>query len=438
MWICRWVDCNQLFKTQDDLVKHLEKNHIDQRKGDEFTCHWLLCPRKCKPFNARYKLLIHMRVHSGERPNKCPYEGCDKAFSRLENLKIHMRSHTGERPYACQYQGCTKAFSNSSDRAKHQRTHQDTKPYACTIQGCNKRYTDPSSLRKHIKSHAHTKKRRNDPDLGSCITIHPLGVRAPSDGYSNDRHAKQENPALPPAPLSNQLTQHLGSMPQSAHRSMFGNHNPELSAPRTYTTDQQTARSAMDMNRFVPTPQQLMPPPSGPPISHRRHVTNFNVRTPFSNHPTMTGRNMMSQSPMLVDSVSDIGMSGEYRSTSRSSQNRGIVAGYGQVPMEGFQPQPPPRPPTSGSHRYDRTSITPNRLLHVNYTGGQTHLFGGYENPQTSRATSARSNMSVDAGSDLMPGTPYSMSGLDMEKKLLNAVDRCPSQMSLIYADGPT
>ncbi|KAJ8916579.1 hypothetical protein NQ315_000223 [Exocentrus adspersus] len=152
---CRWEQCYLTYESQSCLVKHIEKSHVELKRGDEFTCYWEHCPRKTKPFNARYKLLIHMRVHSGEKPNKCPFKGCDKAFSRLENLKIHQRSHTGERPYLCQFPTCTKSFSNSSDRAKHQRTHFDTKPYACQVVGCAKKYTDPSSLRKHVKNHTY-------------------------------------------------------------------------------------------------------------------------------------------------------------------------------------------------------------------------------------------------------------------------------------------
>lgn len=155
---CKWIGCEGVYSERDDLVRHIEKVHIDQRKADDlYICYWQDCSRQRRAFNARYKLVIHMRVHSGEKPNRCTFPGCNKAFSRLENLKIHMRSHTGEKPYLCQHLGCPKAFSNSSDRAKHQRTHQDTKPYACQVPGCPKRYTDPSSLRKHFKQHANGK-----------------------------------------------------------------------------------------------------------------------------------------------------------------------------------------------------------------------------------------------------------------------------------------
>ncbi|XP_047519827.1 zinc finger protein GLI1-like [Pieris napi] len=153
--ICLWQDCFERYPNQNMLVEHIERVHVNTYKGDEFSCLWKDCARARRPFNARYKLLIHMRVHSGHKPNRCHHPGCGKAFSRLENLKIHVRSHTGERPYACPAPHCIKAFSNSSDRAKHQRTHFNARPYACGAVGCGKRYTDPSSLRKHVKTHPH-------------------------------------------------------------------------------------------------------------------------------------------------------------------------------------------------------------------------------------------------------------------------------------------
>lgn len=70
-WICQWQNCFKIHSNQTELVKHIEKTHIEVKKGDVFSCFWLDCTRQHKPFNARYKLLIHMRVHSGEKPNKC-------------------------------------------------------------------------------------------------------------------------------------------------------------------------------------------------------------------------------------------------------------------------------------------------------------------------------------------------------------------------------
>ncbi|XP_068599612.1 zinc finger protein GLIS1 [Brachionichthys hirsutus] len=191
--VCRWIDCSAAYEQQEELVRHIEKVHIDQRKGEDFTCFWAGCIRRYKPFNARYKLLIHMRVHSGEKPNKCMFEGCNKAFSRLENLKIHLRSHTGEKPYLCQHPGCQKAFSNSSDRAKHQRTHLDTKPYACQIPGCTKRYTDPSSLRKHVKIHSAKeqqvhRKLRPCPHLEQDVLSDCLSMQHLQSSTSSSQH----------------------------------------------------------------------------------------------------------------------------------------------------------------------------------------------------------------------------------------------------------
>ncbi|EDW53706.1 transcriptional activator cubitus interruptus isoform X1 [Drosophila sechellia] len=185
---CHWRSCRIEFITQDELVKHINNDHIQTNKK-AFVCRWEDCTRGEKPFKAQYMLVVHMRRHTGEKPHKCTFEGCFKAYSRLENLKTHLRSHTGEKPYTCEYPGCSKAFSNASDRAKHQnRTHSNEKPYICKAPGCTKRYTDPSSLRKHVKTVHGAEFYANKKHKG--LPLNDANSRLQQD---NSRHNLQEN-----------------------------------------------------------------------------------------------------------------------------------------------------------------------------------------------------------------------------------------------------
>ncbi|XP_033731867.1 zinc finger protein GLI3-like isoform X3 [Pecten maximus] len=271
---CHWEGCNCEYETQDELVKHINIDHIQANKKS-FVCRWVECTRESKPFKAQYMLVVHMRRHTGEKPHKCTFEGCNKAYSRLENLKTHLRSHTGEKPYMCEYPGCTKAFSNASDRAKHQnRTHSNAKPYVCKAMGCTKRYTDPSSLRKHVKTvhgpdfYANKKHKgdscklernmESDQDqdkkddsstkkMEECLTVTPLHA-----AMSGERRRSQDN-------VGNALSQQQPSPQSSPEVNVTNSIQPEIIEEHVGSGTQVTLEEEVD----IPEPEEADVPGGG-------------------------------------------------------------------------------------------------------------------------------------------------------------------------------
>lgn len=428
---CRWIDCSALYDQQEELVRHIEKVHIDQRKGEDFTCFWTGCPRRYKPFNARYKLLIHMRVHSGEKPNKCTFEGCKKAFSRLENLKIHLRSHTGEKPYLCQHPGCQKAFSNSSDRAKHQRTHLDTKPYACQIPGCTKRYTDPSSLRKHVKAHSSKeqqarKKLRSStelhPDLlTDCLAVQPLQP-ATSPRDAADRtvgHSPGPGPELYSAPIfaSNHSTRsgtaagavpppHPVSHPSPGHNVQGSPHNPSSQLPPLTAVDAGTERFA-------------------PPTPSPHHISPGRVPAPQS----LLQR---AQAPHTQQPPGSL-LKPYQPETNSSFQSNGIhVHGfYGQ--LQTFCPPNYPDSQRSVPPSSSCSMVPSFEDCLVPTSMGQA----GFD--VFHRAFSTHSGITVydlPSASSSLFGESLRSGPEDPTFLQLSAVDRCPSQLSSVYTEG--
>ncbi|XP_075530060.1 uncharacterized protein LOC142563388 [Dermacentor variabilis] len=76
----------------------------------------IYCPYATR---LRASLVVHERVHTGERPFRCHV--CNRGFAHRSHVARHMRTHTGERPFSCPL--CPAAFAQRSDVKVHMRTH---------------------------------------------------------------------------------------------------------------------------------------------------------------------------------------------------------------------------------------------------------------------------------------------------------------------------
>ncbi|KAK2844386.1 hypothetical protein Q5P01_011045 [Channa striata] len=107
------TDCCDVDK---ETSTNTNSNVIYTKKGGKKLLKCGYCGRT---FKFLSQFVIHQRIHTGERPFKCPE--CDKGFSKNSNLNLHLKTHRKNNIYQkCPF--CKLKFS-CSEYASHMKFH---------------------------------------------------------------------------------------------------------------------------------------------------------------------------------------------------------------------------------------------------------------------------------------------------------------------------
>merc|ERR1712096_41625 len=133
-------------------VDRLEEAKLSQFKKEN-------TPRKSDPIDDVLDETLVEIVPNLTGPIGYRCKECNVFYPRKWSMKLHIRIHTGEKPYICDYQGCNKAFSRPGSLSEHKRrNHEKQVHHTCPI--CDKKFYGRSDMLIHIVIHDEARQSR--------------------------------------------------------------------------------------------------------------------------------------------------------------------------------------------------------------------------------------------------------------------------------------
>uniref|UniRef100_A0A1I8NXR4 Uncharacterized protein n=1 Tax=Stomoxys calcitrans TaxID=35570 RepID=A0A1I8NXR4_STOCA len=172
------------------------KRNVKPKRKHNQNC--LKCNICSSLFRFQHRLDAHVRQHQGLHGYPCTFEGCKRAFQRIDDFRAHINDHNGiSNEFICGIENCDKVFSTKYLLKRHKRNqhfvgvqvlankkkypprhfvceicgrvvssraallehgfvHVDKSlwPYACDEEGCTRRFRILSHLKIHKNRHA--------------------------------------------------------------------------------------------------------------------------------------------------------------------------------------------------------------------------------------------------------------------------------------------